>query len=225
MSHWNREDTTYDSAGEHYDQEYFRHQSRDGELRGKLNAWKFEKYLPGRSKILDFGCGDGSLLKVLGGSHGVEINPHAAAAAREKGLDVRSDVDQLPEKFFDLIVSNHCIEHVEHPLAVIRGLRKAIKDDGMLVVCVPCHKPGFAFREKDRDFHLYSWSAANLGNMIKLGGFEVVHAQELLHRWPPKWRHIIKYFGLGAFHIAARIWAVIDRSSSQVICVAVPRKS
>lgn len=224
MKHWNRDDTNYTAASEHYDQEYFRHQSRDGELRGQLNAWKFARYLEGREKILDFGCGDGSLLKAIGGGYGVEINPHAAEAARSKGLDVKSSVDELPEKFFDLIVSNHCIEHVEHPLTVIRGLRRAIKDDGLLVVCVPCHKPSFPFREKDRDFHLYSWSAANLGNMVKLGGFEVSHAEELLHRWPPKWRLIIKTLGMGAFHLCARIWAVIDRSSSQVICVAAPRQ-
>lgn len=225
MKRWNRENTNYNSANEHYDAEYFRHQSRDGDLRGKINAWKFEKFVPGRKCILDFGCGDGSLLKAIGGSYGVEINPNAAAAARSKGLDVKSSVDELPEAFFDLIVSNHCIEHVEHPLEVLRGLRRAIRDDGILVVVVPCHKPGFRFREKDRDFHLYSWSAANLGNMVKVAGFEVQRAEELVHRWPPKWRAIIRYLGLGAFHLSARLWGLIDRSSSQVICVATPRRS
>jgi SAM-dependent methyltransferase len=125
----------------------------------------------------------------------------------------------------DLVISNHCLEHVEDPLSVIREMRRVVRENGMIAIVVPCHRVDVPYRKIDRDFHLYSWSAANLGNMVKLAGFDISEAKELRHRWPPKWRLINRYFGIRAFHVASRIWAGIDRSTSQVLCVARPTKS
>lgn len=223
MTRWSKENTTYDTADQHYDADYFADQARDGDVRGQINAWKFEPYVREGAEILDFGCGDGALLAALGGRCGVEINPHAAAAARSRGLTVETGLEAFDGASFDVIVSNHCLEHVEDPLAALRGMRRVIRADGLLVIVVPCHRPGFVFRDRDRDFHLFSWSAANLGNLVKLAGFEVEEARELKHRWPPKWRLILKHGGMTAFHLASRLWARLDRSASQVICVAGPR--
>lgn len=223
MKRWAKKQTAYSRAEEHYDADYFADQARDGDVRGRINAWKFEPYLKGRADILDFGCGDGALLAALGGRHGVEINPHAASAARARGIVVEPRIEEYPDNAFDLVVSNHCLEHVEDPLAELRGMRRVLRDDGLLVIVVPCHRANFAYRAVDRDFHLFSWSAANLGNIVSLAGFEVVEAYELRHRWPPKWRSILRYLGFAPFHLASWIWARLDRSASQVVCVAKPK--
>lgn len=222
MRRWNKSKVKYQVAAEHYDLEYFRDQSRDGDLRGAINAWKFLPYAKGRERILDFGCGDGALLKALNGHYGVEINQHAASVARNRGFEVAPTLDHFSDRSFDLIVSNHCLEHVENPLAQIRSMRRVIREDGLLVIVVPCHRASFAFCENDRDYHLFSWSAANLGNLVKLADFSVIDSRELLHRWPPKWRLLIRYIGFDAFHFCSRIWSRMDRSSSQVICIAKP---
>ncbi len=225
MSRWEKQDTHYSDASEHYDHEYFRDQSRDGDLRGVVNAWKFTSLAQPDMDILDFGCGDGALLRALSGTNGVEVNPHAREVARARGFRIEETISDYENSSMDLIVSNHCIEHVEDPLAILREMRRVIRTAGTLAIVVPCHRADVAFREIDRDFHLFSWSAANLGNMVKLAGFDVIEAHELRHRWPPKWRMIHSRFGLRAFHAASRLWARIDRTSSQVICVARPTDS
>lgn len=217
---WNKKQTRYDTASEHYDRAYFDDQARHGLLRGQANAWKFEPYLKDGMEILDFGCGDGALLTVLGGKNGVEINPHAAEAARARGLTVHATIDEYPDNAFDAVISNHCIEHVEDPARQIREMRRVLKDDGILMIVVPCDQVDFPYREADRDFHLYSWSAANLGNLVKTCGFDVVEAIELKHRWPPKWPLIVQYGGWRAFHAASWLWARLGRKASQVRCIA-----
>ncbi|PCI05312.1 MAG: hypothetical protein COB78_01505 [Hyphomicrobiales bacterium] len=225
LRHWKKGADRYSEASEHYDEAYFLDQSRHGAIRAQINSEKFVNYCVDREKILDFGCGDGALLSELGGSYGVEISSHAIDFARKKGHIVENNLNAFEDDFFDLIISNHCIEHVENPLGEIRKMRQKIKSDGLLVIVVPCHAASLKFRKNDRDFHLFSWSAANLGNMVSLAGFDVVDAHELVHRWPPKWKQIRKYFGRRVFDISCRIWGRIDRSSSQVICIARPETS
>lgn len=220
-----KQKTQYSDALEHYDEEYFRDQTRDGDLRGILNAWKFEGFVRSGANLLDFGCGDGSLLAALGGGSGVEVNPHSAAVASARGYRVEATIDAYEDCSMNLIISNHCLEHVEDPLGVIREMRRVIRDDGMIAIVVPCHRADVAYRDSDRDFHLFSWSAANLGNITKLAGFDIFEVKEIRHRWPPKWRLINRYFGIGAINMASRIWARIERSLSQVICVARPTTS
>lgn len=220
---WNKPETRYQSAKDHYDRSYCVDQTKHGEWRGRANAWKFTPYLSGRNAILDFGCGDGSLLQAVGGQFGVEINPHSADMARAKGLHVKESLEEYEDSMFDLVISNHCLEHVEEPLQQIKGMRRVLRPDGLLVIVVPCHRPDFSYKESDRDYHLYSWSAANIGNLVKLAGFDILDARHLPHRWPPKWPLILRYGGMNAFHFASRIWARIATSSSQVRCVARPR--
>lgn len=222
---WSKTETVYSSAVEHYDDAYAADQTRDADLRGIANAWKFRPYVKEGDDILDFGCGNGSLLSVLGGKNGVEINPNSAKLARERGHDVRSTLGEWESSSFDTVISNHCLEHTEDPLSQLREIRRVIRDDGTLAICVPCHRADYPFKEVDRDFHLFSWSANNLGNLVRLAGFDVVAAHEIKHRWPPKWQFVLKRLGFGTFDLLSKIWGRLDRTASQVIVVAKPRVS
>lgn len=217
---WSKTATQYEKATDHYDEAYFLDQTRHGLLRGKANAWKFSPFTGDAEKILDFGCGDGALLHVLGGKYGVEVNPSSACEARKRDLVVVSGLDDLNDIVFDVVISNHCFEHLENPFEELRKIRKILRPGGTLVIVVPCHRADFPYAEADRDYHLYSWSPANLGNLVKLAGFEILCCKELKHRWPPKWPIIIEKFGLTTFHNLSLIWARLNTQSSQVRCVA-----
>lgn len=203
-------------ASEHYDEAYFRWQSRHAGLRGEAERFKFAPFLRAGDRIVDFGCGDGALLAALGGGTGIEINPHAAEAARRRGLTVVRDIAGLADGSADLVVSNHALEHVEDPVGVLRQMHRVLSPGGRVVIVVPCDRPGYPFRAEDRDMHLFSWSANNLGNALRVAGFAGIAAGEIVHRWPPGWQVIATRLGWAAFHASARAWGRLSRGRSQV---------
>ncbi|WP_432280478.1 class I SAM-dependent methyltransferase [Tropicimonas omnivorans] len=150
----------------------------------------------------------------------MEVTSHAAETVHARGSSVHATIDEFPDLAFDMVISDHCIKQVEDSAKLVREMHCALKDEGILIAVVPSHPTDFPYRESDRDFHLYSWSAANLGYNVKTCGFDVRDASELKHRWPPQWPLIVRIGGWGAFHLASRIWAGISRRSSPVRCIA-----
>lgn len=193
----------------HYDATYFRWQGKNGRLAGEANRFKFAPFIQPGSRIVDFGCGDGSLLLALGGGTGIEINEHAISVARASGLTVEHSLRDLPDVSADVIVSNHALEHVEDPLKEMREMHRVLAPGGKIVIVVPCDKPSYRFRLDDPDFHLFSYSASNLGNLARAAGFRVIEARVVAHAWPPKWPKIQAWLGWQAFHFASRVWARI----------------
>ncbi len=98
-----------------------------------------------KGTLLDVGAGVGTLLSVAA-KHGfivkgVEVSGWASAFAREeKGLNVLAGTlenARLDTEAFDVVVINHVIEHVLEPQALLREVRRILKNDGLLVIGVP----------------------------------------------------------------------------------------
>lgn len=95
--------------------------------------------LPG-GKVLDIGCGTGSLLAPLASRFttcGIEINPGAAIIAQSRGIRiVGRDLDEvtaLPETF-DAVVACDVIEHVFNPHDLLQRMLAKTSDNGYVVI-------------------------------------------------------------------------------------------
>ena len=103
-----------------------------------LDRWLNE--FTSAQRILDLGCGAGSLRAQLAGLRvtGVDIDPRELARNRDLPA-VCAESHGLPfaAASFDLVVSNHSLEHFRDAAAALREIRRVLKPDGRLFVSVP----------------------------------------------------------------------------------------
>jgi SAM-dependent methyltransferase len=211
-----------DLISTHYDNQYFDWQASIGEFGGWANQSKFAEYISATSKVLDFGCGGGFLLKNLRCGHrvGVEVNPAAAEFARKNGAEVFGRVEDVPDEYVDVIISNHALEHALQPLEELKSLHRKLAPGGKIVFVVPCESVSCSYKSNDINHHLYSWSPMCLGNLFSEAGFSVLESKAYIHKWPPKYKLIAAAGGRPLFDLACRIYGRVARSSSQVRIVA-----
>ncbi len=103
-----------------------------------LERWLSE--LSPAQKILDLGCGAGSLRAQLAGLNvtGVDVDPKELA--RNRSLSAAcAESHSLPfaSGSFDLVICHHSLEHVGDVPGTIREIRRVLKPEGRLFVSVP----------------------------------------------------------------------------------------
>ena len=110
-------------------------------------------------RLLDFGCGDGALLRVAkalaADATGVDMSASRAQAARSEGLVIHPDLDALDATApapFDAIVLSQVLEHLSDPAALVKSLRARLRPGGILFVAVP----DTGGVEVPRDFHQFT---------------------------------------------------------------------
>lgn len=206
------------TATSHYDATYFAWQRSVGEFGGWANAPRFAAIIKPEDVVLDFGCGGGFLLKNLPGRRklGIEINPEAAAVAVANGVEVLSRISDIQNDSIDVIVSNHCLEHVPTPMETLKELRAKLRKGGRVMFVVPCETVHDGYDPKHVDHHLYTWNPRCLGHLFNDAGFEVVSCTRDRFRWPPRiYRQVARFGGRLGFEVAATIWFYLDPRPSQ----------
>lgn len=98
-------------------------------------------------KILDIGCGTGSILESLKGKgelYGIDVSDFALKMCSMRGNFKLKKMDAEHLKFqnesFDVIILSDIIEHVDKDKKVIRQCYNIIKKNGIVIVTVPAHK-------------------------------------------------------------------------------------
>ena len=110
--------------------------------------WTINEFLSGQkpTKMLEVGCGDGTMLNLLVASgidaRGVDasssgIERCAAAGLRARCLDV--SVDGLPfgDDEFDMVVSLETLEHLMNPYYALQEVRRVLSPGGRFLCSVP----------------------------------------------------------------------------------------
>ena len=105
------------------------------------------RYVPPFSKrILEVGCGEGAFAQLLLNENreiwGVELNEVAAKKASEVLYKVYVDaienvINDLPDKYFDLIIFNDVLEHLIDPHEVLAKIRQKLIIKGKIIASIP----------------------------------------------------------------------------------------
>lgn len=94
---------------------------------------------PGHGRVLDYGCGTGQFLEVLGinnfKSEGVEINPGAREKASQYGT-VHESIDKV-KPGVQTITMWHVMEHVYDPKTLLKEFKLRLLPGGHVLIAVP----------------------------------------------------------------------------------------
>lgn len=147
-------------------------------------AREITPFISASSKVLEIGCGWGSLLKFLSNTahcavEGVEPSELASEVAREHyKLPVTTGTLEdfaASRARYDAILMVHVLEHFREPLDTLRRVNTLLATDGVLYIAVPnIMKPD---EPLDRFFHaehLYYFSPGTLSRMLEKVGFELL---------------------------------------------------
>lgn len=132
--------------------------------------------------MIDVGCGLGGAVisfKLKGwDAHGVEPDPKLARVAQNLGADVRAeffDEGSFPAEDADLVYTCHAFEHFLDPLAIARAAHTALREGGVLFVCVPTFRRARVHaRAWMNASHTFLFTHRTLGNLLFRAGFEVI---------------------------------------------------
>jgi 2-polyprenyl-3-methyl-5-hydroxy-6-metoxy-1,4-benzoquinol methylase len=172
-------------------------------------------YAPAR--ILDAGCGNGSLVALLANTTdavivGVDGDAGGIAHARERGTRARfeqADFSVSPQEQgllddgpFDLVISTEVVEHLYDPAALIHFACAALRPGGVLLISTPYH--GWLknlalslFNHWDvhhtplwHGGHIKFWSRATLTQLLSENGFAVTGFHGA-GRFPWLWKSMV----------------------------------
>ena len=142
-----------------------------------------------KPKILDIGCGGGTLLYFLNeelspqSMSGVELN-QAYAKLAQKRLD--ADIRNIAYKNgifgenFDLLINTKVLEHIPEPLPFLQEMNKDLCEEGLLFIEVPHFFDMYNFPLDDERFaipHIYFFSENTLGTLLNKAGFDVIDSR------------------------------------------------
>jgi 2-polyprenyl-3-methyl-5-hydroxy-6-metoxy-1,4-benzoquinol methylase len=137
-------------------------------------------------KVLDVGCGGGTLLFTVKSKIntsiicGVELNPVYAKLAKKKlkanilSKEYKSGLFGFP---FDLLINAKVLEHIADPLPFLQEIENDLTEDGLLFIEVPDISDMYNLPPDNERFgivHIYFYSKNTLSALLEKAGFLVI---------------------------------------------------
>lgn len=146
-----------------------------------------ERLAPG-ARVLELGCGAGSLTYLLGGAgfeaSGVELGPAAIELARRHfGVEVHRGplAEREPGGTFDAIVAIDVLEHLPEPLATVELCARRLARGGLLFLQTPCYRgDGPDWQMLLPREHLFLFTEDSIRRLLSAAGFAAVEVRDSL---------------------------------------------
>jgi 2-polyprenyl-3-methyl-5-hydroxy-6-metoxy-1,4-benzoquinol methylase len=186
----------------YYDQDYWQHSGgKTAGLVDTLYRWRMhgiiktiKRMVPGGGRILDWGAGDGSLVKLLEAegfeSHGIDI--YSADSPDRKLINASIQDAPFHDNYFNAITCFHVLEHIDEPLTSIQRAMQLLKPEGIFVLEVPnIESTGFLLFKKnwyplDIPVHLNHFSLNVLERILKgVEADRILQVDYFSHRHSP----------------------------------------
>ncbi len=156
---------------------------------------KISIYIKENDNVLEYGVGMGWNIMSLKNSTkiGYDIALNLSNILEEHGIHFVSNINELKESSFDVVICHHVIEHVSNPPIVLADIHRLLRKEGKLLLFVPYEKEKVyrKYNPNEPNQHLYSWNVQTLGKLVELNGYKVITGK-------------IREFGYDRF---ASIWA------------------
>lgn len=115
--------------------------------------------------ILDYGCGNGELLKMFKSKKfGFEFNKDASVNNQVNRIDLKD----IKKNFFNLVIMRGVIEHIKNFEAPVKKLITSLKPGGLFVISATPNSLSYNFKTNKKLFnqnnerHLYHFNFINL---------------------------------------------------------------
>lgn len=146
-----------------------------------------KRYTKPMHRVLEIGASAGVMLDIFkeDGCETWGVEPsESGISAKNKGHKIINsyfEKAKLPLNYFDLVIANHTLEHVDDPLAVLEKANKVLKKDGTILIDVP-NAGGLGSRilgdkwpYRLPEEHKSQFTRKSLSKLFGEAGFEVVY--------------------------------------------------
>jgi 2-polyprenyl-3-methyl-5-hydroxy-6-metoxy-1,4-benzoquinol methylase len=195
----------------------------------KYMDW-IKKYINGKVRILDEGCGFGYFLKLCDKTgwetYGIDISSYAINKAKEntKAQLYLHDIQDFGESvfkddYFDLITMFDVIEHLAYPFNALIKTHKILKKHGKLVITTPnlnaIHRMFLRILAKQKFWygfldvtHTHLFTPFSLKTLVKAEGFKVLELKTPFQLSHFTLNRVLEKTGLGG-----QIWLLAEKTS------------
>jgi SAM-dependent methyltransferase len=167
------------------------------------------------NRLLDIGCGAGSLLKAARNAgweaEGLEVSRPAVEHVRSEGFKAfhgELEAANYPEGYFDVVTASELLEHVPEPGRLVRDIARILRKGGLWWATTP-HANGASGQILKLDWsvisppeHLHLFSRAALRTLLLNSGFRRVE---------------IKTEGLNPHELLLRVRRTVGNGNSEVV--------
>lgn len=161
----------------------------DGSYDSDRITWTLDTFLPASKlrRVLEVGCGDGAMLRLLKERHfdavGVDASASGigrciAAGLSARCLDISSDGLPFAADSFDLVICLETFEHLMNPYYALLEVRRTLRPGGIFLCSVPNPRTGHPY--------LYPglFEYKNFRRFLEQGGFNILRVEHW--QWAPR---------------------------------------